>query len=450
MQRIVLQGFVIALLSSASTAALAAVDSNGQYTTHIVYGSSDSQQKNIRTLNNTVQQQKRELDEQNAKIEQQEDKLQAMQEKLEAYFRSENVDNLSLDTYRGAGHIRKARKHHKKHHHQGGEQEAAQDDAPSSSDEVGVTRKPKSKDHPPEIHAIVDEGGVLLRRGTLVVEPSLEYTRSSALRVAIEGFTIIPALNIGSFSITEVDRDTVTSAIEARYGVTNRIEIGGRVPYVYRSDTALTRPIGAGADSDTLQEATGNNLGDIEVSGHYQINNGKNGLPFFIGNLRFKSRTGEDPFEVDIDPMTGLQTELPTGSGFYSLQPSVTAIFPSDPVVFYTNLGYTVNFERDIGGTVGEIDPGDAVNASFGMGFSINDRSSFSLGYSHDTVFKTQQNGNAIANSQVLQVGSLNLGYAYAVTPNVNVNLNIGAGLTDDAPDARLLLQVPVSFDLLK
>jgi hypothetical protein len=53
--------------------------------------------------------------------------------------------------------------------------------------------------------------------------------------------------------------------------------------------------------------------------------------------LRFKSRTGRDPFEVTTDCVnrcvqnatgTGLPLQLPPGSGFYSLQPDVTWLLP--------------------------------------------------------------------------------------------------------------------------
>ena len=318
-----------------------------------------------------------------------------------------------------------------------------------AADVVGTERKPEEKTKPPEIPALNAKGAsVLLPQGKAVLESSLEYSRSSAVRVAIEGFTIVPALNIGSFEITNVDRDTLTGALTGRIGLTDRIEFETRVPYIYRTDNTLSRPVGAGAGSDVLSEVTGNNLGDIEVTGRYQMNNGQSGWPFLIANLGFKTTTGTSPFDVPIDATTQLQKELPTGSGFYSVSPSVTAIFPSDPVVFYSNLGYIYNMPKDIGGTTGEIDPGDAINFSMGMGFSANERASFSLGYSHSTVMETTQNGASITNSDILQVGTLNLGFAYRMNERVNLNFNIGAGLTNDAPDVQLVFRVPVSFDV--
>ncbi|MCB2081604.1 MAG: transporter, partial [Rickettsiales bacterium] len=319
---------------------------------------------------------------------------------------------------------------------------------PKNPDAVGIDRKPKDRERPPTVDAVRNEGGVLLTPGKLVIEPSLEYNRSSALRVSIEGFTIIPALNVGAFEITEVDRDSLTAAMAARLGITERFELEARVPYVYRDDATLSRPIGTGSDANVLSNVSGYGIGDVEMAGHYQITDGKGNWPFLVGNLRFKSRTGTDPFEVPIDASTGLQSELPTGSGFYALQPSLTAILPSDPIVLYGNVGYLYNMPRDFGGTIGEIDPGDSVSMALGMGFAANERTSFSIGYSHSMVFETTQNGQAISNSDVLQVGSLGFGVGYKVNDWTSVNVSVDAGLTDDAPDMRLLFRVPMTFNL--
>ncbi|NCC21885.1 MAG: transporter [Alphaproteobacteria bacterium] len=314
--------------------------------------------------------------------------------------------------------------------------------------EVGTDRKSK-RQQKPEVPAVaVSSGGVLLPKGRIVLEPSLQYSRSSALRVAIEGYTLIPAINVGLFNISDIDRDIVTASLTARAGLTNRLEVEFSVPYLWRDDSSVSRPIGVGATTDVISNVDGNGLGDIEMAAHYQINNGAGGWPFFIGNLRYKSTTGEGPFDVPIDPATGLQAETPTGSGFHALQPSLTMLYPSDPAVFFTNVGYTWNIEDDVGGGNGDIDPGDSINFGLGMGFSINDKTSFSLGYSHSVVLETEQNGVTLPNSDVLQVGSTSFGYSYQINERVGLNFNVAAGVTDDAPDMQVTLRVPVKFDL--
>ncbi len=323
----------------------------------------------------------------------------------------------------------------------------SQPPAPAVVKKVGLERRQLPKDKPPQISAVPQDGGVLLAPGKMVLEPSFEYSRSSALRVAIEGFTIIPALSIGSFEISAVDRNTVTTAVAARLGLFRRFEISAVIPYVYRDETTSTRPIGVGSTATTLSNVSGMNIGDIEVSAHYQINDGKNGWPFFIGNLRLKSATGDDPFSVPIGA-NGLPTELSTGSGFYAIQPSISIIYPTDPAVLYSSLGYVLNLPRNIGGTYGQIDPGDSIDYSFGMGFGINENTSFSLGYSHSMIFETTQNGATIPTSDVLQVAQMTTGLSHRINERVNVNVNIGAGLTDDAPDMRFGIKVPVKLDL--
>ncbi len=314
--------------------------------------------------------------------------------------------------------------------------------------EVGTERKEASEQKPEIPAVVIESGGVLLPRGRFVLEPSIQYSRTSALRVAIEGYTLIPAINVGLFDISEIDRDIVTAGITGRLGLTSRLELEVYAPYLWREDSTIGRPIGVGSATNVLSEVDGSGIGDIEFAAHYQINKGKNNWPYFIANLRYKSTTGEGPFDVAIDPATGLQTETPTGSGFHAIQPSITMLYSSDPAVFFVNAGYTWNMEDDVGGGNGTIDPGDSINFGLGMGFSINDRTSFSLGYSHSVVKETEQNGSALVNSDTLQVGSTSFGFSYQINDRVGLNFNVAAGVTDDAPDVQATLRVPIKFDL--
>lgn len=317
--------------------------------------------------------------------------------------------------------------------------------------EQPVGKAPEAeKAQPLQIADLIESRGVLTPRGMMIIEPSLQYTNSSVTRVALEGFTIIPALTIGSIDILGVDRNTLTAAFNLRYGVTSRLELEARIPYVYRKDTTRSRPLAEPAESDKAVDAEGSDLGDIEVGVHYQFNHPASRRPHFIANLRVKTRTGTDPFDTETDPETGLQTQLPTGSGFWGVQPSLTISYPSDPAVFFGNLSYLWNIERRIDDARGEINPGDAVGVSFGMGFSINNDASFTLGYSHNTVGKTEQNGNNIEGSERLHIGTLLYGITHRAGKGGSVSLTVGAGVTDDAPDVQVSLRVPVAFTLFK
>src|SRR5690606_40711142 len=79
---------------------------------------------------------------------------------------------------------------------------------------------------------LLEQRSMLTQRGQWVLEPSLSYVHTSSLEVSIEGFTIIPAVAIGLIDVSETERDTSSSALALRYGLTRRVEIGVKVPYV--------------------------------------------------------------------------------------------------------------------------------------------------------------------------------------------------------------------------
>jgi hypothetical protein len=210
--------------------------------------------------------------------------------------------------------------------------------------------------------------------------------------------------------------------------------MGARVVHVMTHDS-----IGLGEDGPTHQPVE-------HLAALYQINQPGPHQPYYVANLRFKSRTGKDPFDVDIDPETNLQSELPTGTGFLAFQPSLTVIYPSDPAVFFGNLSYTWQKKRHVGQGFGTVDPGDSVGASVGMGLALNDRASFSIGYEHNTVLRTKQNREPLIDSRTLQIGTLNLGASYRLSNRTMLNLSLNFGVTEEAPDVQAVLRMPMSF----
>lgn len=307
-----------------------------------------------------------------------------------------------------------------------------------------------------DVGTLFGEPTILTPKGRAVFEPSLQYSYSSSDRVSIVGYSILPALVIGLIDVRSVDRNAWIAAATLRYGLTNRLEVEAKVPYLYRSDDALSRPIDlTGSAQDRLFSADGDGLGDIELAARYQLNLPRGEEPFYIAGLRFKARNGTDPFEVDYatgttaDTYGPFPTELPTGSGFYSLQPSLNAVLATDPAVFYGGINYLWNIERDVNKTVagsfiGEMDPGDSIGINLGMGLGLNERSSFSLGYEHTWIDETEQNGVTLPNTTTTQLASLLLGFSYKLGKTTNLNLTIGAGLTDDTPDTQITVRLPI------
>jgi hypothetical protein len=295
---------------------------------------------------------------------------------------------------------------------------------------------------PSEI-AVLPDYSVLTPEGTLVIQPSFEYSHSSVNRVALEGFTIIPAITIGAIDVRRVNRDALIAGLAFRYGLTPRLEVEFELPYVWRRDSAATRPLEVGFTEDKITNIEGSGFGDLEARLRYQVNRGADDWSFIVTDLRIKSDTGRGPFDVSVDPVTGLQRELPTGSGFWAIEPGVTAIFPSDPAVFFARGSYMWTIGRETG-SFGRIDPGDVLGFSFGMGFAINEKASFSLGYDHSIVGKTTQDGGDVPGSEVMHLGSLLLGASFRHDRNRTFHISLAAGLTDDATDVRINLRYPI------
>ncbi|SEA11891.1 hypothetical protein SAMN05444680_101576 [Variovorax sp. YR216] len=342
---------------------------------------------------------------------------------------------------------------------------AAADAADTSTRAVRVGVAPSEEVQAPPVAQLFDEPSILTPQGHFVLEPSLQYGYSSNNRVALVGYTVIPAILIGLIDVREFKRNTFIGALTGRWGATNRMELELKLPYVARSDSTISREIFTGSATDNVFNTHGNGMGDIEAAIRYQIADGRdNNKPYVVGGLRFKARNGTDPFEVPVDCVTrcignttgtGLPLELPTGSGFYSLQPSLTFLLPSDPAVFFGGLSYTYNFQRnDVSRTVlngqkeflGDIKAGDVWGLNFGMGLALNERSSFSLGMELYTVAPTKQNGQTVIGSVRTQLASLLLGYSYRYSAKSVLNVSVGAGLTRDTPDLQLTVRFPLSF----
>ncbi|MDI9240027.1 acetate kinase [Lysobacter sp. LF1] len=341
-------------------------------------------------------------------------------------------------------------------------QQAPQQAQPQRQRPVG--QAPDSVTRPPEVAQIFDQPGVLTPAGQFILEPSIQYGYSATDRVALVGFTIIPAILIGLIDVRQVKTTSGIGTITGRMGIGGRFELEAKVPYVYLNADTVSREIFTGSAQDRVFNANGNGMGDVEMTARYQLNRGGPDKAFYIGWLRYKSRTGKDLFEVVTDCVqrclqnttgTGLPLELPTGTGFEAIQPGVTWLYPSDPVVFFGTFSYLYNFERsNVSRTVlnglteqlGDVQAGDIWGFNLGMGLALNEKASISLGYDTSLIGKTKQNGQTTPGSVRITLGTLLLGGTYRFNEKVSLNVALGVGVTRDTPDMTLTARVPISF----
>ncbi|OBT16008.1 hypothetical protein A9264_12140 [Vibrio sp. UCD-FRSSP16_10] len=293
---------------------------------------------------------------------------------------------------------------------------------------------------------VIDKPGVLSPKGTWSLEGSLSFTQNTSNRVSVVGYTVLPTLIVGRIEVSDADYVTTTFGLTARLGLTNATEFELRLPYVYRNDQVIVRPIEDGASDVINLSNSGGSIGDLEVGLRHQFN--FNSTPYWIGGLRVKTRTGRSPYEIDIDESTNTLEDVSTGSGFWSVEPSLTMLYPSDPAVLFVNLGYIYNIGDtvEIGGDKQKIELGDTISLGGGMGFAVNPDLSFSLGVSHKTILKSKINGQKSDDAKLLHLDSLTVGINLRMNERSSLNVSAQAGLTEDTPDFQLALRVPYYF----
>ncbi|WP_454760891.1 transporter [Caulobacter segnis] len=301
-----------------------------------------------------------------------------------------------------------------------------------------------------EVAALPERQGVLTPRGQFVLEPSVDYTHASTNRLVFRGVEIVTGVQIGVIEASDADRNGVGASLTGRYGLSDRLEVQLTVPYVRRADRLTTLAQRDETISRTLS-LKGSGLGDVELGARYQINRARPGRPVFIGALRVKGDTGTSPFEIDRDEF-GVARRLATGSGFWAVEPGLTFLYPTDPIVIFGGVSYLYHVPEDIDRTIGEVlvgkvDPGDAIGVNAGFGFAINPKFSFSLGYRHNYILPTKSQINGTGQkSESLQVGVFTFGWSLRLSDKMTISNGYEFGATSDAPDVRVVLRAPYRF----
>lgn len=162
-----------------------------------------------------------------------------------------------------------------------------------------VGQAPEDYDRPIELAVLDSQGSVVTRRGQLSGEVQLDYARADRSRAVFRGVELVEAVLVGVFDINESRQDVLTESFSLRYGLTDRLELGVRLPLIYRSDTSIIAPVAGSTNNDeaaTIDNSVkGRGIGDLELSARYQLIDGGPGRPFFIANLQGLIPTGSDP-----------------------------------------------------------------------------------------------------------------------------------------------------------
>lgn len=301
-----------------------------------------------------------------------------------------------------------------------------------------------------------EEHALFSRR--LTIEPGINYSYSDRSQLALRGFLALDAIFLGNINVDNVKNHITTFDLSARYGFSDRLELGINIPFVYRSSTY--RSVGADSAGNKLSELTVDKagLGDVSASLYYRLLPETQSRPDVVVNLGVRAPTGTDPYGIPTrqDPTNTNLTvpeKLPTGNGVWAVTTGASFLKTLDPAIVFANVGYTYNIKKSFndisassGNQPGEVKLGDSIRAGFGTAFALNERLSLTLSYSHEYIQKSETTSGGVTNKVLgsdANVGVFSLGGTYALSDSTSVVTSLGIGLTDDASDISLTFRMP-------
>ena len=267
---------------------------------------------------------------------------------------------------------------------------------------------------------LVREGGLVLPKGVIELEPRLEYTYRGS-----EGLRIITVGGVAQVAQQDVRRNEVEASIGIRIGLPGSFQAEIGLPYVWLDENRAT--------SSTLSESERvSGWGDLELGLAKQLVVERRGGLGLLASLNWKSVTGHHELG-----------RLSPGSGFPQLQGALTAVKREDPLVFFGTASYSWIFERERSGS--DVDPGDALGLKVGALLAASPETSLRAAFDFTRFGRTRIGGANVPGSDAT-VGILELGVATLLTRRTLLDVHLGIGVTPDAPDFRVRVSLPTRF----
>jgi hypothetical protein len=241
--------------------------------------------------------------------------------------------------------------------------------------------------------ALVRQGGSILPRWAIQVEPQLTYVYREA-----DG----------------IRRNSFVASTGLRAGLPWDLQADLFVPYVFyteRSDDGST-----------------SHIGDVRVGLTKRLLQERQLVPELLLRGRWKTETGKS---------SGL---LPTGSAGNALETSFTAVKTQEPLVFFATPFYSFSFGDDDEG----FDPGDLAGGRLGVILSATPDTSLFVDVDVASSVGSQHSGSEFLDVSGVS-GVVDLGLLTVVSKDTVLNVSAGIGFTTAAPDFSLAVSLPIT-----
>lgn len=296
------------------------------------------------------------------------------------------------------------------------------------------------------------------------IENSLSYSRYDRKQLTLNGFLALDAIFLGNIAIENVESDTLTYNLAARWGVSPRLTLNLDAPWIARKTVYQKGGAGGSAAAIAQEKTTGSGLGDVSLSANYKLFGEHGAWPETVLNLGVTAPTGRESYgipwrvlERDDDKFIrfAVPEKQPTGNGLWQASIGLSAVKTADPAIVFGNIGYTHSFQRsfdDIDSSPDTVNPGDvqlgdSYYYGLGVAFAFNERTSLSMSFSDRLSARARTRYKGMPWTKVVgsdaNAATFNFGVTYALDKHTTLVTMLGIGLTPDAPDFSLTFKVP-------
>ncbi len=308
-------------------------------------------------------------------------------------------------------------------------------------------------------HAVFD------RKFTL--ENSLTYARYDRKQLTLNGFLALDAIFLGNIAIENVESDTLTYNLAARYGISPRWTLNLDVPYLARRTTYQKGGAGGSAAATAEQKVSGNHIGDATLSVNYRMFTETLHRPDTVLTFGVTAPTGRAPYGIDWRVLErdndkfirfAVPSQQPTGNGMWTANVGMSMVKTLDPAILFGSVGFGHSWANQFGDldnnpdTVnpGRVQLGNVYTLGGGVAFAFNERSSLSLSFNDRINAKARVKPRNSSWGSVIgsdgHAATFNVGVTYAMSEHSTLVSVLGVGLTPDAPDMTLSFKLPYTF----
>lgn len=303
-----------------------------------------------------------------------------------------------------------------------------------------------------------------LFNGKLTIENGMTYARYDRKQLTLNGFLALDAIFLGNIAIENVESDSLTYNLAARWGISPRLTLSADMPYILRKTVYQKGGAGGSAAAVAQEETTGTGVGDITLGANYRLFAESGWRPETVLTASITAPTGREPYgmdwrviERDDDDFIrfAVPAQQPTGNGVWQAGLGLSMVKATDPAILFGNIGFTHSFRRSFADidsdpetfNPGQVALGEAFYFGAGLAFAFNERTSLSISFSDRMAARARTRYAGADWMKIVgsdaNAGTLNFGLTHALSPKATFVGVLGIGVTPDAPDFSLSVKLP-------